>query len=279
MAGNNPNLPADTVSRQIRVLLMPDIDGVVEDSDWEHIENDIKALKDRILDWANTVRGAIKGLAVDLPDGCIGRCKEKWRPLARVANVAGGDWPDIVHRLIEANMEEDKAEREAGLKKLPPGMVVMKDLHAVWPKGETFMSTKQLVSKLIMHNPEYWGTESPYGKPLNDTRLGRLITQAAKVTSSRPDTHGPRGYLRSTLAPVWRRLGIGRNKAGEPGETGEPGAEQRGVAGFAGSARFSGYLKTPTQPGDDGHDTAVDTAAEVLNGHIIDDRAVTHSEE
>ena len=43
MAGNNPNLPADTASRQIRVLLMPDIDGTVEDSDWELIEDDVKA--------------------------------------------------------------------------------------------------------------------------------------------------------------------------------------------------------------------------------------------
>ena len=43
MAGNNPNLPADTASRQIRVLLMPDIDGTVEDSDWEYIEDAAKS--------------------------------------------------------------------------------------------------------------------------------------------------------------------------------------------------------------------------------------------
>jgi len=249
MAGNNPNLPSDTASRQIRVLLMPDIDGTVEDSDWEHIEDEAHSLKARITDWADAVRDAVKGSAVDLPPGCIGRTKEKWRPLARVATAAGGHWPAIVHRLIEANMAEDEAEREAGLKLLPPGMVVMRDLHAIWPKGEPFMPTKQLVTKLIHHNPEYWGPGSSLGKPLNETRLGRMITQATKVTSCRPDTRGPRGYLWARLAPAWLRLGAGRIQPGSPGYLGGPGAqqppEQPPLSGFAGISGFSGSTETP----------------------------------
>jgi hypothetical protein len=44
MAGNSPNLPPDTVSRAIRILLMPDLDGTVEDSDWEMITDDAERL-------------------------------------------------------------------------------------------------------------------------------------------------------------------------------------------------------------------------------------------
>ena len=69
-------------------------------------------------------------------------------------------------------MVQEAAEREAGLKKLPPGMVVMIDLHAVWPEGEQFMPTRVLVSKLIEHNPDYWSAGSPYSKALTDTRWG-----------------------------------------------------------------------------------------------------------
>jgi hypothetical protein len=253
MAGNNPNLPADTASRQIRVLLMPDIDGTVEDSDWEEIEDDASALKARITDWADAVRDDVRGMAVDLPAGCIGRRKEKWRPLARVAAAAGGDWPAIVHRLIVVNIAEDEAEREAGLKKLPPGMVVMIDLFAIWPEGEPFRPTRQLVTELIEHNPDYWGSGSPLGKPLNETRLGRMITQATKVTSCRPDTHGPRGYRWAQLAPAWIRLGVGHIQPGSPGEPGEPGAEQPPeqppLSGFAEKSGLSGLKETPTEPG------------------------------
>ena len=208
MAGNSPNLPSDTVSWSIRILLMPDLDGTVEDSDWELIEGDAKQLRTDIAAWADSVRQSVKGAAVALPPGCIGRSKEKWRPLKRVAVAAGGDWPDIVDRLINNSLAEDEAEREAGLKTQPPGMVMLTDLFAVWPDGEKFMPTRELVNKLIIHNPDYWGAESGYGKPLTETRLGRLVTQAAKVTSIRRGGVPPRGYLRSQLQPVWRRLGI-----------------------------------------------------------------------
>lgn len=250
MAGNSPNLPPDTVSRSLRILLMPDLDGMVEDSDWEMIADDAHRLRSKIAAWAETVRIDVKGMAVDLPDGCIGRSKEKWRPLKRVAVAAGGGWPAIVDRLIRSSLAEDEAEREAGLKTQPPGMMMLIDLYAVWGADETFIPTKELVSRLIFHNPDYWGAQSGYGKPLTETRLGRLVTQAAKVTSSRPDTHGPRGYLRSQLQPVWRRLGIAPlQQPGEPGEPSEPGAEQPPVSGLSGSANLSGFKQTPTQPG------------------------------
>ncbi len=125
MAGNSPNLPPDTVSRSIRILLMPDLDGTVEDSDWEMIADGAKQLRSKIARWADMVRTPVKGMVVELPDKCIGRSKEKWRPLKRVAVAAGGDWPAIVDKLICKSLAEDEAEREAGLKTQPPGMVML----------------------------------------------------------------------------------------------------------------------------------------------------------
>ncbi|MBC2591080.1 DUF3631 domain-containing protein [Rhodococcus aetherivorans] len=229
MAGNSPRLPDDTRSRSIRVLLMPDIDGTVEDSDWEYIEDDAKALYQRIVEFADAVRGSIPQMQVDLPQGCMGRAKEKWRPLKRVAVAAGGHWPEIADELITRNLDEDRAEREAGLQALPPAMVILHDLHEIWPEGTDFVPTQELVSKLIVHNPEYWGINSNYGKALTDTRLGRLVSQASKVTSQRPGGRGPRGYSRAILAPVWNRLGIGRNQPGAPGYRGASGAGLRQV--------------------------------------------------
>ena len=93
----------------------------------------------------------------------------------------------------------------------------MTDLYEVWPTGEDFVPTTALVAMLIAHNP-YWGAHSPFDKPLSETRLGGLINEATKATSTRPHTPGPRGYARSTLEPIWRRLRIGRPKPGEPGD-------------------------------------------------------------
>ena len=229
MAGNSPNLPADTVSRCIRILLMPDLHDTVDDSDWEQIGADAKDLASAIAAWADNVRDDVKGMKVDLPKGCTGRSREKWRPLKRVAVAAGSDWPDTVDRLVVRSMAEDAAMRDAGLKARPPGMVLLADLWAIWPEGERgdMMSTAGLVALLIDRNPNYWGTLSGYGKQLTEQRLGRLLSQSAKVTSSRPGGGGnPRGFLRAQLLPVWQRLGIAPLiQSGHTGQTGHTGSQ------------------------------------------------------
>lgn len=224
LAGNSPRLPDDTRSRAIRILLMPDRTGSVEDSDWESLEEPAADLKSRIVTWTDQVREQIIGMPVDLPDGCIGRNKEKWRPLKRVAVVAGSHWPEIADELIVRGMAETDAEHDAGLHADPPGMTMLRDLHAVWPGEEPFVPTEQLVSKLIMHNPDYWGLSSAYGKALTARRLGQLVSQASKVTSTRQTNYGPRGYSRGALRPVWQRLGIDHPEtSGFPGFPGSPG--------------------------------------------------------
>jgi hypothetical protein len=210
LAGNDPNLESDTRSRMIRVLLMPDLDGTVEDSDWEYLDDEAKALQEEIALWATSARETVKGMAVDLPDGCVARAKDKWRPIKRIAAAAGGRWPEIADELIENGLAEEAAAWEAGLKKQPPGMVVLTDLNAVWPNGTDFMSTKELVNLLVAHNPAYWGEASPYGKRLTDTRLGIMLNQATNSTSTRPGGTGPRGYTLSALQMAWDRLRIGQ---------------------------------------------------------------------
>src|SRR5699024_1474106 len=70
MAGNQPKLPDDTMSRVIRVLIMPDHEGVVEDSDWELIEDEAQQIADQLAAWANQVRQQVRnGERPALPDG------------------------------------------------------------------------------------------------------------------------------------------------------------------------------------------------------------------
>ena len=83
--------------------------------------------------------------------------------------------------LIVADMAHEAAEREAGLRKLPPGMVAILDLRAVWAQvWSRSYSTRHLVAKLVDHNPDYWGPHSPYGKQLTDTRLARLVNDGGQ---------------------------------------------------------------------------------------------------
>ena len=217
MAGNNPNLPDDTRSRCIRVVLLPDMDGQTEESDWERIEDDATALGRRIADWAKLNGGRIRDCRPNLPQGSSGRNRERGSPLARVAAVVGGGWPASVEELALADLHEQLRDREDGLIKESPAVALLRHISEVWPGGAPFATSEQLATDLAMEYPEQWGAASPFGKPLTTKRMARMLTQAFRVHSVQPERGARRGYTLASLAPAFRRMKITR-----PGASDDP---------------------------------------------------------
>lgn len=205
MAGIAPNLEPDTRSRSIRILLMPDLTGAVAETDWEELDGPTKELQGRLAAASAEVSEMVRRSRPALPAKCVGRTKEKWAPLARIAEVAGGEWPASVNELIERDIEEMEAEQETGLASLRPEIQLLKDLHRVWPQETRFRRTEDLVSSLIGVNPDYWGEFSAYGRALTVQRFGRLVITGSKVRARK--VNGERGYTRASFAPIWKRLG------------------------------------------------------------------------
>ena len=211
MAGNAPNLADDTRSRCIRVLLMPDFEGRIEDSDWEEIEPDADLLATVLAAAMDAARDTVRTIRPELPAGCVGRVKEKWAPLARIAAVAGGPWPKIAAQLVARDLTEIEIEKEEGMMRVPPAVVLLRDIHETWNQDEVFVPSTVLLSRLIAHNPDYWGLSSNYGKTLTLQRMGRMLAQSAKVHSERLGD-SPRGYRRHQFEQVWRSIGTPRNR-------------------------------------------------------------------
>lgn len=225
MAGNSPNLPEDTRSRSIRVLLMPDVDGSIEESDWEWIEDDARQLGKQLAGWAETVADNVRLNRPVLPDQVRGRARERWSPLMRVAEAAGGRWPAVVARLAVEDIEEQELAREEGAVTHRPHVVLMQHLAEVWEDGETFIPTETLINRLVTEHPEVWGEHSSFGKRLTAQRLGRMLSGNYKIHTSRPDTNGHRGYTIGSLSTAFRRFGLTLpNKPAEPAEPAEPDA-------------------------------------------------------
>jgi hypothetical protein len=219
MAGNSPRLPDDTQSRSIRVLLMPDIDGTAEESDWELIEGDAEELAEQIRQWADFARDDVRLDRPDLPEGIRGRARERWAPLKRVAQAAGGHWPAVVDRLAIADVERISQEREEGIVQQRPHVTLLTHIHAVWGEG-TFVPTEELIERLVEAHPEMWGEMSSYGRKLTSQRLGRMLSNHYGVHTSRPDSNGPRGYTKGSLAMAFRQFGL--DPGIEPAKPAEP---------------------------------------------------------
>jgi hypothetical protein len=222
MAGNAPKLPDDTRSRMIRVLLLPDIDGSVEESDWELIEDDAADLAGRLADWADSVREEVLTIRPPLPPGCIGRSKERWSPLKRVAAVAGERWEQVADELIRRDLIAAEMDKEDGMTGMPPTVTLLFNLHDVWHADEEFMPTKDLLRRLILSNPVMWGPGSSFGRELTVQRMGRMLATGFNIHSGRR-SDGSRGYARHALGPAWRRLGVTPlQRPPEPPEQPEP---------------------------------------------------------
>lgn len=234
MAGNSPNLPEDTLSRCARVLLMPDLDGTVEESDWELIEDEALDLAEQIERWCDQIRDEVRTVRPPLPEGIKGRSRERWLPLKRVAVMAGDRWPDAVDALAVAEAERMAVEAEDGLVRKKRHLLLIEHVAEVWPTGETFLPTAELLDALKRAHPGEWGENSRLGRPLTWQAMGRMLAGNLNVLSSRPDSRGPRGYLYADLAPVLRRLGLGGPaEPAQPAEPAEPDkpAEPAQVAG------------------------------------------------
>jgi hypothetical protein len=224
MAGNSPNLPDDTRSRCIRVLLLPDIEGRVEESDWEMLDEPARELGANLARWADSVRDQVRGDRPPLPDTVKGRARERWSPLKRVAAAAGGRWPSVVDDLAVRDVQRIQAEREEGITQEKRHVTLLRHIHAAWGEGELFIGTEDLLARLTASHPTLWGPASQYGKALTPQGLGRMLTKNFNIHSGRmPDGDRQRGYPLAAFLPAFRGFALsppmkpdGLDEPGEP---------------------------------------------------------------
>jgi hypothetical protein len=197
LAGNQPQLPDDTRTRIIRVLLLPDWRGTAEESDWELKDAEARELGERLALWATAVDVTARP---SLPAGVTGRFREKWLPLARVANAASPKWLESVRALAADDVEQVRLDREEGLAVEKPAVLLLRHIIQLWPEGEPFWPTTRLIADLIAAHPDVWGAASSYGKDLTPHRLGRMLGSAYGIRPARRDSadkDSPRGYRRA----------------------------------------------------------------------------------
>ena len=202
MAGNAPALPDDTRSRSLYVYLLPAYDDDIDETDWvsdDTLTTAAQSLADQIAQWASDNADLVKSMKPHLPEGCKGRTKERWVSLAKIAAVAGSDWPDRVDNLISADLERMKREREDGLTNVPPRALLLPDLLDVFGNLD-FMSTTGICEGLARISPERWGAESPYGAPISRQRLTRMLSPMGIHSSKSTGRQNRcRGYRRADI--------------------------------------------------------------------------------
>lgn len=253
MAGNSPDLPDDTRSRCIRVLLLPDYNGDAEDSDWQFIEDDAALIREQITSWADDVRDQVATLRPEYPAGLRGRNRERWAPLLKVATVAGGPWPSRCLNLIAADLEDQADDRESGIERVPRHVQLLRDIAEVWPADEDFMHTPRMVDALQNYRPDWWGALNQYGK-LTAQGMGRMLSSHFNVRADRlsKDTgQGRRGYYLQSFLSSWRSFGVSPAVSPTPSrEPAKPDKSSEPAGNVVGLVNKDGMAGSPDTPAD-----------------------------
>lgn len=227
IAGNSPNIPEDTRTRCIVVKLLPDSQNRAQESDWEELEFLAYQIKLDILASIETFREPISQSNPRLPKGCVNRFKEKWKPLKRIASLAGRDWEERVDKYILQDIQNIREQSENGDSKMTPHIQLMKDLYEIYGGERTFIGTLTIIQKLARQNPEYWGELSVSGRAISEQRLGRILNSKFYLNSQRMGD-SPRGYHSNQFERIWESLGLSLMKPTEPTELPEPTEETNG---------------------------------------------------
>ena len=93
----------------------------------------------------------------------------------------------MVTTMADDDIADTEAQREAGLRQQTPALVLLQDLSPVWPPGEPFVATEELIKLLVAHNPDYWGA----GINLGGIPASSSTPPGSGGWSSRPPTPRP----------------------------------------------------------------------------------------
>ena len=226
IAGNAPNLPEDTRSRCITIRLMPSKPGEVQRTLWEDIEPNAFDLRTRIVSSTNDIRELIQRAANPLfPKDTPSRLEEIWRPLMKIAVIAGKEIEQATRTLLEQDIEtfiQDTENREVAE---APQVKLIRDLYAIFRSSDMeFGTTLHLIEQLIYLDP-YWRKEtSPFGRDLTPRRMGLLISNGFGI--NRMKQPGGNGYFRNQFLESWDRLGISSKEPPKAPNPPKPNEEQ-----------------------------------------------------
>ncbi|WP_382995846.1 DUF3631 domain-containing protein [Streptomyces roseus] len=163
------------------------------------------ALRDRLADWADSVRHLVDGVFPEMPDEVTDRPADVWEPLLAVADAAGGAWPARARaacaEIVAASKQDDKGSI---------GIRLLTDLRDHVLNGIERLPTISVLDRLYALEEAPWADMG--GKPLTSRglakMLGEYMTGDNKPVEPRNIKSGGavlKGYYAADLTDAWAR--------------------------------------------------------------------------
>ena len=173
MAGIAARLPEDVRSRCLQIAMVRR--SGLEPSIPHEVEPIAAELRSRLLASTAAIRETVRTAPwpSTIDRASWGRPSELLYPLAVLADLAGGDWPETIRALQQA-----QADAAADGVDDSPAARLIRDAHRVWREGADAMTSTELSRALASRYPESWGSAGRYHSDLTPRTLGRMLRDA-----------------------------------------------------------------------------------------------------
>lgn len=154
-------------------------------------------LRDQLAEAIGMAESELRRAMPSMPDGVVDRDADVWEPLLAIADLAGGDWPELA-RVAAVTLVTDA---KAGTPSL--GVKLLSDLRGVFGDCD-HMRTDELLQKLCALDESPWGEMR--GKALDARGLARRLSKYdVRPKTIRTDSGTAKGYTRESLHDAWQR--------------------------------------------------------------------------
>lgn len=239
-------LPITLADRSIEVALKRKLSGEQVEK-LRHAEPAlILDLKRRCSRWVADHLNEIRAARPSMPEGLHDRAEDNWEPLLAIADLAGGDWPNLARMAAVALSGGDDTDGGSLRTQL------LADIRGVvMRRSADRISSEDLSAALVALEERPW-SEYSRGKPLTKNRLSSLLKPFGVVskTVDFPDGRSLKGYFLAQFAdPFARYLPANSSERREVDVARVPGAFE--IVGERPIRRFENALKPSCGAGSD----------------------------
>jgi Protein of unknown function (DUF3631) len=199
-------LPDTVADRAIPVRLQRRAKGeTVARFRYREVELETADIRQWLEGWGSEAIEYLRDARPHLPDALDDRACDGWEPLLAIADLAGGQWPQLAR--VASLRLADKSEDE------PWGVVLLEHLRDIFIGRHTDrLATEEILKVLVDREDGPWG--SWWGSHVDKGETKGPASQLAR--NLKPFEIGPqkfrlddktttRGYLREHLEPAWAR--------------------------------------------------------------------------
>lgn len=194
-------------------------------------------MRERVAEWAANQLKALEGMTPEMP--VRDRAADTWEPLVAIADVAGGDWPDLIRAACVALVARaENSEKDRSLR-----VQLLADVERIFcEQGVPFLTSSALVAALRQLEESPWDDFD-----LSVRKLAMWLTEF-NVRPRHNSTKSARGYRLEDFRDAFERY-LRPNPSNSSGTTSDQQEQSDGSGTPDGSTRPDETTRPTETPG------------------------------